>query len=350
MKAEDGPWDISAIVPVFNGSQTLAPCLESLAQQGKALREIIVVDDASGDSSPDIVRSFAARDARVTLVQHQENQGLARTLNDGIARATGNAVLILQQDCELVGGDWVERSLGFLRQNYPCCLSANPRYPFPEMSPVDVAFGLLRDHFSPMEREREELGFSEFKCDLIPRAALGEIPFDPRFRISGEDQVLSEGLWRAGFSIIRFQGLDYVQRSGNTSSLGSQLRKEVGYGKTEGGILLRTALRIVPRSSRSRASRRRLWNRASEVAFAVGIVSLCLLLGLRAGWGLLIPPLLLAGLRTSLLVLRSQPLLRGQLIAPRSLGLALAVAPLADLAYVGAVVSGVFAFLVAKSV
>jgi glycosyltransferase involved in cell wall biosynthesis len=222
------------VVPVFNGAETLGQTLGSLTAQGEDLKEIIVVDDGSADGSQSIAETFARRDARVMMVRHGENQVLARTLNDGIARASGEAVLIIQQDCELLNGDWVSRGLGLLRENQPCCVSANPAYPFREMTPVDIAFGLLRDHFTPMEGEKEQLGFSEFKCDLIPRAALGDAPFDTRFRISGEDQVLSEKLWGAGYPILRFRGLTYVQRSGGTSSLGSQLRKEWSMGRARG--------------------------------------------------------------------------------------------------------------------
>jgi hypothetical protein len=82
------------------------------------------------------------------------------------------------------------------------------------------------------------------------------------------------------------------------------------------------------------------------LAFVVGIASLLLLLGLRAGLALLAIPLVLIGLRTVVLGLRGRPLLRHGLIAPRSLGLALGVAPLADTAYVGALFSGIVAFIV----
>ncbi len=339
---------VSAIVPVFNGSETLASCLSSLRDQGKALAEIVVVDDASQDSSPEIIRELAGSDPRFIVVHHDRNQGLAMTLNDGIARATGEAILILQQDCELTG-QWVETGLTLLEENSPCCISGNPTFRPREMSPVDVAFGLLRDHFQGGDG-KEEVAFSEFKCDLIPKTALDATFFETKFRISGEDQVLSMNLWDKGYPILRFPQLRFIQRSGNTSSIPSQLKKELIYGRAEGGVLLQTAFRIASRSIKSGPSKRRLANRVLGLFSVLGLASLLLLIALGAGMNLLVFPLVLLASRSVALGLRGRTVRGRDEIPPQCLGLAFLLAAPADIVYVAALLSGLFAFLVAEKV
>jgi len=65
---EDGTSDITAVVPVLNEYDRLAPCLDGLIRQGPEVREILVVDGGSHDGTPTLVRQYMERDARVRLV------------------------------------------------------------------------------------------------------------------------------------------------------------------------------------------------------------------------------------------------------------------------------------------
>jgi glycosyltransferase involved in cell wall biosynthesis len=85
---------VSAIIPVYNGERYLRATLESVFAQTDPLQEIIVVDDGSMDSSPEILRSFGDRLAII----RQENQGVAAARNAGLAHATGDAIAFLDQD------------------------------------------------------------------------------------------------------------------------------------------------------------------------------------------------------------------------------------------------------------
>lgn len=340
----------SAIVPVYNGSDTLARCLESLRRQGHALKEIIVIDDGSRDGSLDLLRSFAEKDPRFIVVHHEQNQGLARTLNDGIARVTGDAVLIMHQDCELVADDWIDRALGFLRGNPRAVVAGTPVYPFQEMNSVELAFGLLRDTFFVAPVEVERLAFSEFKCDLLPQSVLEVIPFDTRFRISGEDQALSMDIARAGYTILRYQDLRYAQRFGKGASLLHQLRKEATYARTEAGVLLRTSFRVASQSRGSSTSSRRLTNRASSLLVVVAVVLAAILFVLGANGLLYVVTVVLVLPRIGLVVSRWTSFSHSDAVRARSLACALAVMAVADLTYGLALVEGSLAYAVARRV
>lgn len=61
--------------------------------------EVIVVDDASSDDTPEVVRSFQERTkCSVTYIRHTVNQGRSATRNDGVLQARGDIVVMLDND------------------------------------------------------------------------------------------------------------------------------------------------------------------------------------------------------------------------------------------------------------
>ncbi|MFF4341612.1 CDP-glycerol glycerophosphotransferase family protein [Kitasatospora sp. NPDC001540] len=73
---------LSVVVPIYNVERYLEECLDSIAAQTFADFECVMVDDGSKDSSAEIARAYAAKDARFRLVQ-QVNKGLGAARNTG---------------------------------------------------------------------------------------------------------------------------------------------------------------------------------------------------------------------------------------------------------------------------
>lgn len=338
----------SAVVPVYNGAAVLERCLTSLAAQSLALKEILVIDDGSSDGSWEIVERFARSEPRLVVQRHRENVGISRTLNEAVARSTGDAVLILHQDCELLGSDWIDRGLAGLRERPKTCLSGHPTFPFEEFTTVETAFGFLRDTFHAADRAEEDLGFSEFKCDLLPRDLLQLERFDERFRASGEDQVLSSRVQARGYRIVRLRDLPYRQRFGNLTSVPRQLSKEVAYGRTEGGVLLETSLHVATASSRSDASARRLVNRASALLVPLSFLLAAAVLLVSRNPILAVLPLALILPRAALVAGRSRELPPQARVRRRAAALAVALVPVNDVLYSGALLVGVVGFAVLR--
>jgi len=80
MKNKNQPL-ISIGVPVFNGEKGLACALDSLLEQDYPNLEIIISDNASTDSTPDICRKYAQKDSRVKYCRSEENLGGAWNFN-----------------------------------------------------------------------------------------------------------------------------------------------------------------------------------------------------------------------------------------------------------------------------
>ena len=86
---------ISVIVPVYNEADTMRELLDRL---GKApfRKEIIVVDDCSTDGTGRILEE--ERD--IVLVRHDRNRGKGAAIRSGIARASGDVIIIQDADLE----------------------------------------------------------------------------------------------------------------------------------------------------------------------------------------------------------------------------------------------------------
>jgi len=91
----------SIVIPAFNEGTRLGSTLEKVlgyvhAQNWDA--EIIVVNDGSRDNTADIVRSFAAKDPALRLVENPGNRGKGYSVRNGMLNAHGQIVLFSDAD------------------------------------------------------------------------------------------------------------------------------------------------------------------------------------------------------------------------------------------------------------
>ena len=93
---------VSIIIPVFNAEKWLKRCIESCINQSYNNLEIILIDDGSSDSSPEICDEFKKSDDRITVI-HKENNGVSSARNIGIDHAKGDYICFVDSD------DWLER-------------------------------------------------------------------------------------------------------------------------------------------------------------------------------------------------------------------------------------------------
>ena len=79
---------VSVILPVYNVSDYLRQCMDSIVGQTLKDIEIICVDDGSTDDSLAILKEYEAKDQRVKVIQ-QANAGAGAARNKGLEIATG---------------------------------------------------------------------------------------------------------------------------------------------------------------------------------------------------------------------------------------------------------------------
>ncbi|MDO5477665.1 MAG: glycosyltransferase family 2 protein [Clostridia bacterium] len=95
---------ISIIVPVYNAEKYLDRCIKSLQNQTFGDIEIILVDDSSKDSSPEICEKAKTEDSRIKVI-HKVNEGAGKARNAALSIAEGEYIGFLDSD------DYVEKEM-----------------------------------------------------------------------------------------------------------------------------------------------------------------------------------------------------------------------------------------------
>lgn len=199
--------DVSVILPVFNLSAVTRSCLERLLGEpaGRFDRELIVVDDASTDGTPAMLRSFGTR---IRVVTHPENAGFARSCNDGAAVASGRWLVFLNNDTLPLPG-WLDALVNHAHE-HPEAAVVGSKLLYPDgtiqhagmvidadLEPRHIYLGFPADH--PAVNRARAYRMVTGASMLIPRATFETAGgFDPRFRNGYEDVDLCLRLGRVG--------------------------------------------------------------------------------------------------------------------------------------------------------
>jgi GT2 family glycosyltransferase len=185
---------VSVVIPTHNGAATLAACLESLQASALAPYEIIVIDDASTDSTAEIATQCNCR-----VVQLDKNVGAARAKNRGAAKATGD-ILFFTDDDVIVARE----TLNQLAQDFADAQIAgvvgllDAKIPFDDFA---SNFKNLWMRFTYERLPREHIGVFYTSIAAMRRAVFQQLGgFDENYRGASiaEDTEFGQRAWSAG--------------------------------------------------------------------------------------------------------------------------------------------------------
>ncbi len=202
--------DLSVIVTTADGLSYTKNCLALLLPQMGPEDELIVVDDASTDGTPEFLQGLAGAGPAVKIVPRRKRLGQPAAINRGLQESTGREILILHNDTYLL-----EDTVARLRE----VLAARPRLGAVSPMAVESRSPYTRvetrsyqslEELEQIAREREpKLGFWKVRwsmvlddyCLLVRREAITavqgyDIRFAPRY-FAPDD--LSLRLWQAGW-------------------------------------------------------------------------------------------------------------------------------------------------------
>lgn len=223
--------DLSVITVSYNVRDCLAACLESVgASLSRIEHEVLVVDNASGDGSAEMVRR---RFPSVGLIASPANLGFARACNVAIRQSRGRIVLLLNPDTEILKGDF-EGLIGLLDGEprigavgakllnadgtvQPSC------YRFPNLRDV-VSSCLLGGALSsgPLRFDYDEsrdVDFVRGAFMAIRRSCLDEVGlFDETFFMYAEEADLCRRMRLEGWRVVYAPIVEVVHHKGKSAA------------------------------------------------------------------------------------------------------------------------------------
>jgi len=234
--------DASIVIVNWNVKRFLKVCVESIIKNVSGLAyEIIIVDNGSGDGSIEMIEKEYPE---LILIKNKENTGYGRANNQGIRKAKGKYVLILNPDTIVLPGS-IEKLLGFLEENpeVGACgasiLDRNYQLFHPVIYDPTIWEIIGKDTFlrrffprlsSPRYRqpkERKEVERLSGCCFLARKRALKAAGlFDERIFLFYEEADLFFRLRQKGWAIYYLPEPSIVHLQGKSVSLFSRFEQE----------------------------------------------------------------------------------------------------------------------------
>ena len=239
--------DLSIVIVSWNVSSLLQKCLYSIYQNQDDLSlEVFVVDNNSMDGSAKMISdSFP----EATLIKNKKNLGFAKANNQAIKKATGEYVLLLNPDTEILG-DGLQKSLKFMKSNSECgvmgpkmlfenkTLQPSVRR-FPKIWPIFLMFIKAPKVFESISAINNYLYIDfdytkEQEVDqvmgaymLIPKKVLDKVGnFDERFFVWFEEVDLCKRIWGGGYKVIYNPNIEIIHPGGKSFSQQKAVSKQ----------------------------------------------------------------------------------------------------------------------------
>lgn len=191
---------ISVIVAVYNAEKYLRKCMDSLTAQTLKDIQIVCVDDASTDSSPQMLEAYAQRDRRIRIIRLGKNHGQAYARNQGIKIADGELITAVDADDWLAPDALEQAAKVFEAHPDTDCVLFNVKYVYEDGRSHGYSWRYATDQYPPLPDGSFEVmsGYDAFVASLdwqihgwsVDRAELfRKYPYDDTCRFYSDDNT-----------------------------------------------------------------------------------------------------------------------------------------------------------------
>lgn len=135
---------VSIITPCYNSDRFINECIYSVLEQTYIHWELLIVDDASEDSSKQLINAFVEKDCRIRSFFLEKNVGVAEARNVAISKAKGRYIAFLDID-DVWKKEKLTEQIGFMKHH-------------------DIAFSF--SSYQPISEDGNQI-FKEIEAPLI---------------------------------------------------------------------------------------------------------------------------------------------------------------------------------------
>lgn len=121
---------VSIIMGIYNCEKTLTDTIDSIINQSYDNWELIMCDDGSIDKTIKIAKKYSDKENKIKLIVHENNYGLAKSLNDCLKWATGDFIMRHDSD-DLMVRDRIEKQVSYMNR-YKCDACGSGAFIFDE--------------------------------------------------------------------------------------------------------------------------------------------------------------------------------------------------------------------------
>ncbi|MBR3430978.1 MAG: glycosyltransferase family 2 protein [Clostridia bacterium] len=112
---------VSIITPCYNGEKYIGETIDSVLSQTYTDWEMIIIDDGSKDNSAEVIKQYT--DPRIKYFR-QENAGSAAARNNGLRRAEGQYIALLDAD-DLWRPEFLEKQIKIMKEKNVICVACS---------------------------------------------------------------------------------------------------------------------------------------------------------------------------------------------------------------------------------
>ena len=197
---------VSVIICTYNRKEMLELCLQSVLSQDYENIQIVVIDDSSSDGTSEFIK---AKYPSLKLITNTTNKGPAYAKNQGIIESSGDLLLFLDSDVELIDKSSISRMASLLVSDETIGEIGGEIQDYADQENYLIIGANIGDDGWPVlvSLSNSETGERLKECDYIPtsncmlrRQVIYQVGgFDPYFFYPAEDKALGFDIKKAGF-------------------------------------------------------------------------------------------------------------------------------------------------------
>ncbi len=223
--------DLSIIIVSYNTKDLLKDCLESIFKNSQSLKtEIIVVDNDSGDGSAEYLKKLKRKE--VKTIFNQDNLGFSKANNQGIKKARGEFIFLLNSDTQIKKGS-LQKLVAFAKEKKdlgvvgPCLLNKDGSvqascFNLPTISSAIKQFWLGQkgafEKYAAKEKREVEAEAVVGAAFLIPREVISKVGLlDERYFFYFEDMDYCRRVRKRGLRVYYLPQAKIIHLHGSSA-------------------------------------------------------------------------------------------------------------------------------------